>query len=135
MRGGEGMTVTYTNASQIDYSIRTHKWIMADRERFNQVEQAFLYLDHKGAPIQQGRIHAELVARGFHLTDNEIFRNDRNLYPTLARYLRALHPELKRSVRLRKCEIDKMSLLPIPTGWALKRAENTDKWLTAKDWY
>jgi hypothetical protein len=128
------MNAIYINGSHIDYTMRTHKWIMADKERFQQIERAFLYLDFQGIPIQQGRIHAELVKSGYRLTDNDIFRNDRNLYPTLARYLRALHPELKQSVRLRKSEIDKMVLPPIPTGWAILTAENTDKWLTTEDW-
>lgn len=133
-----GVVLMISTAEQLhtanEYVKRTHDWIMADRERFNQVERAFLYLDHKGAPIQQGRVHAELLRLNYRLTDNDIFRNDRNMYPTLARYLRALHPRLKESVRIRKSTIDKLALPPIPKDWALDWAVNTDRWLIFLDW-
>ncbi len=117
------------------YAEDVHKWIMADKTRFNELEKALLFLHDRKAPIQQGRIHSELSRRRYKLSfDGDIFNHNRNFYPTLARYMRALHPDLKESARIRTSWIDEMELPAIPTGHAVSTAVNTGRTLSWEDW-
>ncbi len=117
------------------YANKVHGWIMADKTRFNELEKALLFLHDRKAPIQQGRIHSELSRRRYKLSfDGDIFNHNRNFYPTLARYMRALHPDLKESMQTRQSWIDEMELPAIPTGHAVSTAVNTGRTLSWEDW-
>lgn len=117
-----------------EYVQAAHHWVIADSERFKELQRCVLYLHRQGVPIQQGRIHAELVRKGYHIRENDMFSNDRNLWPTLARYLRGYHPCLKKSVGIRKSCVDDLELPPLPPAYLVDGAISLRCCMTVKDW-
>lgn len=118
----------------IMYASQAFHWIRTNRAAFKELQFACKFLHENKAPIQQGRILAELTSRGYRLTINETFSHDRNLWPVLARYLRAFHPELKQSIHLRASALDGLSLSAIPESYLIPGAINADRGITAKEW-
>ena len=116
------------------YASQTYSWIISDEMRFRDISEAFLYLNAMGAPIQQGRMHTECARLHYQLSDDDMFANNRNLWPVLCRYLRAIYPELKDSVRIRKSYVDYLTLRAIPYGYYLPSAHCQGRPITRRDW-
>lgn len=104
-----------------------HKWILADRDRFICLRNAAFRIALKSRKISRERLNAELERYGYSLGNH-------NHYQALARYLRALYPELKDYIKINPSYVDRLTLPTIPRCWAIQPTENTGRELSAKDW-
>ena len=116
------------------YASQAYQWIISDKERFLQVSEVFRALAKEGVHIQQGSIIAECMLRNITLSDETMFRNNRNHYPFLCRHLRAFYPELKPYVHIRKSAGDSLTLRAIPFGYYLRGAQCQNRPITRRDW-
>ena len=116
------------------HALKTYQWIRENREAFLALQNAVLFLHRENAPIQQGRIHSELAIRGYTLDIDYRYAQNRNAWPTLSRYLRAMFPELKESLHIRDSHIDGLRLPPIIYGYAIDGAIKLNTYLTRRDW-
>lgn len=116
------------------YVADCYAWILANPARFCELQEVISRLHNAGAPIQQGRVQAECARLHIQLSDSTMFSHDRNLWPCLARIMRALYPSLKKSVAIRKSAMDELEFAPLPPECLLLTVLQPGRTITRKDW-
>lgn len=90
-------------------------WIKMHRDEWLEVQRVCLVLesarDRQGRPkyhsITRGGIYMLAQMDGIRIANDVTFQRDHDLWSVLSRYLTELHPQLKRVIRHRECDVAK----------------------------
>ena len=88
-------------------------WIARNRDEWLELQRVCLEIEAKrdrhGRPkahsITRGGVYSTCEMRGIKVSDNATFRRDHDLWSVLSRYLTELHPQLRRVIRHRECDV------------------------------
>ena len=90
-------------------------WIRRNRDEWLEIQRVCLALEAKrdrhGRPkhqsITRGGIYTLAQLEGIAMSNTVVFKRDHSLWSVLSRYLVELHPQLKRVIRHRECDVAK----------------------------
>jgi hypothetical protein len=120
------------------YVDAAHRWIVSDPGRFRILADVLhRALDDPSVPgIWRGDVRSLMVRMGWSPASSAMFLLDHNLWPALARYLRALYPALRRKLHVRRSAVDMLLLPPVPPGCLTARhwPQRAGQWLGRGDW-
>lgn len=109
--GGADMAAM-TGRDQVERAVR---WIRSNKEEFLQLQRYALYIEglrnQDGFPVYQsitcGSIYLLAERHGIGIGDSGLFRRNKSLWSTLARYIVLYHPHLSRVISFRDSPVDR----------------------------
>jgi hypothetical protein len=120
-----------------DCAERTRWWILASPAKFKSLSAVVCRMAKDSAvrAITPNAIRACAPDYGHFLSVSFALTRNRNLWPSTARYLRALYPDVRGKLHLRKSVLDEISLPPIPYSCLLDGARCGNVRIHPNDWY
>jgi hypothetical protein len=136
MSGQEMLPLFAEQASAQEHGRNAYKWAIKHSDAFMALQRLVLELsrDPGVASISQGELHAHMVRLGWDMTFSRMFRRDRNLWPALARYMRAYLPEIKGKLAIRTSYLDDTTLPPMPMCYLVRSARFITRPIGKGDW-